>query len=34
MIVFNLKLINKRVVIVVLLIGLWGGLIVVNNYGY
>ena len=34
MIVSNLKPINKRVVIVVLLIGLWGGLTVVNNYGY
>ncbi|NER05986.1 MAG: hypothetical protein F6K17_27050 [Okeania sp. SIO3C4] len=30
----NLKLINKRVVIVVLLMGLCGGLTVVNNYGY
>ncbi len=33
-IVSNLKSINKRVVIVVLLIGLCGGLTVVNNYGY
>ncbi|NET75859.1 MAG: hypothetical protein F6K60_07175 [Okeania sp. SIO1F9] len=30
----NLKLINKRVVVVVLLMGLCGGLTVVSNYGY
>ena len=30
----NFKLINKRVVVVVLLIGLSGGLTVVKNYGY
>ncbi|MGD1809493.1 glycosyltransferase family 39 protein [Dapis sp. BLCC M126] len=34
LIVSNLKQINKRVVIVVLLIGLCGGLTVINNYGY
>ena len=33
-IVSNLKPINKRVVIVVLLISFWGGLTVINNYGY
>ncbi|NEQ76169.1 MAG: hypothetical protein F6K23_25900 [Okeania sp. SIO2C9] len=30
----NLKLINKRVVVVVLLMGLCGGLTVISNYGY
>ncbi|MGD1702831.1 glycosyltransferase family 39 protein [Dapis sp. BLCC M229] len=34
LIVSNLKQINKRVVIVVLLMGLCGSLTVVNNYGY
>ncbi|NEQ35464.1 MAG: hypothetical protein F6K40_03765 [Okeania sp. SIO3I5] len=33
-IISNFKPINKRVVIIVLLIGLCGGLTVVNNYGY
>jgi len=33
-IISNLKPINRRVVIVVLLIGLCGGLTVINNYGY
>ncbi|NEP41463.1 MAG: hypothetical protein F6K35_20435, partial [Okeania sp. SIO2H7] len=34
LILANLKLINKRVVVVVLLMGLCGGLTVVSNYGY